>query len=440
MSLKKRKNENRIISRTGQQDMEQKIQLRMEEELGNLYKSDTKARHTMSASGRRVVMLALVLIIFLLLSLLLLPYGMLSGFFEDGMHLPQFTYSLAEYRELVIYRAGSLIEFITGNGSATFGNVICSVLVAVCAGFAMSVTGSVYQGLFNNPMASPTTMGVNAGGTLGGIVYILFFYSSTVVGTTMISGTTVVSSVSGNTLIAWYNSMNIFQRCAQQLCILAGCFLGVALILLISMAAGRGKISTVALLLAGSVFSTVISEFGQLIQYYISSYGDEETASAINTLIGGSYIGETFSWSEFLFMAIPIAICSLIAFSLAGKINIMVFGEEEARTLGVNISVSRNVLIVICTILSAIVMAFCGQVAMVGFLMPHFARYLVGPDFKKLVPASALLGGIATLLVYDACYMTAQLGRFNMYTGVVCSIISIFFIIGYRRNRHADWS
>lgn len=435
-----RKRQNRVVSRTGQQDMEQKIQLRMEEELGNLYKSDARARRTMSVNGRRIVALIVVLIVFLLLSLLLLPYGMLSGFLEDGMRLPQFTYSLAEYRELVIYRTGSLIEFITGNGSVSFGSILCSMLVAICAGFAMSVTGSVYQGLFNNPMASPTTMGVNAGGTLGGIVYILFFYSATAVGATMVSGNTVVSSVSGNELIAWYYSMNIFQRCAQQLCILAGCFLGVALILLISMAAGRGKISTVALLLAGSVFSMVISEFGQLVQYYISTYGDEEEASAINTLIGGSYIGETFSWGEFLLMAVPIGVCSLITFALAGKINIIVFGEEEARTLGISISFSRNMLIIVCTILSAVVLAFCGQVSMVGFLMPHFARYLVGPDFKKLVPASALLGGIATLLVYDLCYMMAQLGRFNMYTGVVCSVISVFFIIGYRRNRHADWS
>jgi len=234
--------------------------------------------------------------------------------------------------------------------------------------------------------------------------------------------------------------MNIFQRSAQQLCILAGCFLGVAIILAISMAAGRGRISTVALLLAGSVFSTLINELGQLVQYYVSTYGDETTASAINTLIGGSYIGETFAWSELLLMAAPILVCSIVIFALAGKINIIVFGEAEARAMGINVTRYRNALIVLCTILSAVVLAFCGTVSMVGFLVPHFARYLVGPDFKKLVPASAFLGGITTLLVYDVCYMTAQLSRFNMYTGVVCSILSAFFIIFYRRNRHADWS
>jgi iron complex transport system permease protein len=77
---------------------------------------------------------------------------------------------------------------------------------------------------------------------------------------------------------------------------------------------------------------------------------------------------------------------------------------------------------------------------MVGFMTPHFARFLVGPDFKKLVPASALLGGIVTLLVYDLCYLTGQLGRFNLYTGVVCSVLSVFFIVFYRRERHGDWA
>ncbi|MCD7981338.1 MAG: iron ABC transporter permease [Clostridiales bacterium] len=436
MGLRKEKNN---VSQTRKKDMEDKIQLRMEEEMTTLYKSDAQARYTMSAGGRRIVMLIVALAAILILSLCLLPYGIISGFLE-GFQLPQFTYSLAEFRELVVYRTSSLISFVTTGNDPSFGAMICSMLVAILAGYAMSVTGAVYQGLFQNPMASPTTMGVNAGGTLGGIVYILFFYSATAVGATYTSGNTVISSVSGNEIIAWWQSMNIFQRCAQQLCILAGCFIGVALILLISMAAGKGKINTVALLLAGSVFSTLISEVGQLVQYYLSVYGDEDQAAAVSTLIGGSYIGETYSWGELLLMAAPILFCSVVVFAMSGRVNIIVFGEAEARAMGINVTHARNVLIVFCTILSAVVLAFCGTISMVGFMMPHFARYMVGPDFKKLIPASAFLGGIATLLVYDVCYMMAQLSRFNMYIGVVCSIMSAFFIIFYRRNRHADWS
>ena len=126
--------------------------------------------------------------------------------------------------------------------------------------------------------------------------------------------------------------------------------------------------------------------------------------------------------------------------SLSGKLNILVFGEDEAKAMGMNIRRFRNVLIACCTILTAVVLSFCGQMAMIGFMVPHFARYMVGPDFRYLVPASALLGGIVTLLVYDLCYLTGQTGSFNMYTGVVCSIVSAIFILKYRRKRHADWA
>jgi len=420
-------------------DLNEKIELRMDEEMGTLYRDYDKARHTMSAGGRRVVMLAVILVCALMAMMFFVPWGVLVAP-TGGLAVPQWTYTLAQYKELVAYKVGSFVEYVTTGGQATTGQFFCSVLVIIAAGYAMSVTGAVYQGLFANPMASPTTMGVNAGGVLGGLVYIIFFYEATSVGGTFTNESYSYSAVTGNELIEWYYSMNIFQRSAQSLCILAGCFLGVLLILFISMAAGRGKISTVALLLAGSVFSTVITEIGQLVQYYMTMYGDDEKASAVSTLIGGNYLGSSFTWAQLLLLGVPIIVVSIIVFAMAGKINIIVFGEAEARAMGINLTRYRNLLIVLCTILSAFVLSFCGQVSMVGFLTPHLARYLVGPDFKKLIPASALLGGITTLLVYIVCYMMGATTSFNLYTGVVCSILSALFIILYRRNRHADWS
>jgi len=419
------------------QELNEKIELLMEEEAGNLFKDYEKAHRTMSVGGRRVVMLAVFLAGALLLSLILNAWGILVAPF-GGIVTDQWSYTLAEYRELVVYQAGELITFIT-TGSGAFGPVVKMYLVIIVAGYAMSVTGAVYQGLFANPMASPTTMGVNAGGVLGGLFYALVIYDTMSL-TTFRTTTSSYSAMHASELIAYYNSLNIFQRSAQSLCILAGCFLGVMIILAISMAAGRGKVSTVALLLAGSVFSTVITEIGQLVQYYLSMYGDEDKATLVSTLIGGNYIVRDYTWSEMLFFCVPVIGVSILVFALANKINIIAFGEAEARAMGVNVTRCRNGLIAACTVLSALVLSFCGQVSMVGFLMPHLARYLVGPDFKKLVPASALLGGITTLVVYDLCYMMAATGSFNLYTGVACSIISAIFIIFYRRNRHADWS
>ncbi len=428
------------LSDSKKRALNQKITLKMDQEAQEIFKSETVARKAMSSAGRTLIVLGILLLLVLIASLCLIPYGAISNFLP-GWELPYFTYSLAEYRELVIYRVSNLTNYLTTGGSVSMGTVLFSYLIVILAGTAMSASGAVYQGVFTNPMASPTTIGVQAGGMLGGLIYILFFYDSESVGTTYSSLTTSITATTANELLEYWRSLSIFERCAQQFLTLAGCFLGVVLILGIAYAAGRGKVSTVALMLAGSIFSSLITELGQLVQYYYTYYKQDELRStAISNLIGGSYIGASFTWYEFVFMAVPIGICLIIVISLAGKLNIMTFGSDEARTLGINTTMFRNVLIAACTIMTATVLSFCGQVSMVGFMTPHFARYLVGPDFKKLVPASALLGGITTILIYDVCYLTAETGRFNMYTGVVCSAMSLFFILFYRRRRHADWA
>lgn len=434
------KKDNSYQSEQQKRELSRRITLKMEEESLDIFKSETLARHAMSAAAHRLVVLGIVLVLILLFSLCFVPYGAISNFLT-GWKLPQFTYTIAGYRELVVYRVSGLVDYFTNGGSPSMGTVFFSYLIIILAGAAMSAAGSVYQGVFTNPMASPTTVGVQAGGMLGALVYIMFFYDPNAVGETFSTLTSAVTATSADQLVAYWQSLSIFARCAQQFFTLAGCFLGVALILTIAYAAGRGKVSTVALMLAGSIFSSLITELGQLMQYYLTTYDAEDVrATAINTLIGGSYIGESFTWYEFAFMAAPIGVCLIIVFSLSGKLNIVVFGSDEAKTMGVNTTGFRNALIVACTIMSAVVISFCGQVAMVGFMIPHFARYMVGPDFKKLVPASTILGGITTLLIYDACYVTAATGRFNMYTGVICSIMSLFFMLFYRRNRHADWA
>ncbi len=428
------------LSDSKRRALNQNISMKMDQEAQELFKSETLARKTMSHAGRTLVILGVLLLLVLIASLCLIPYGAISNFLT-GWQLPQFTYSLAQYRELVIYRVSNLMNYFTTGGSSGMGTVFFSYLIVILAGVAMSASGAVYQGVFTNPMASPTTIGVQAGGMLGGLIYILFFYDSTTMGDTYSSLTTSFTATTANELLEYWRSLSIFQRCAQQFLTLGGCFLGVVLILSIAYAAGRGKVSTVALMLSGSIFSSLITELGQLVQYYYTYYKQDELRStAISNLIGGSYIGASFTWYEFVFMAIPIGICLVVAVSLAGKLNIMTFGSDEAKTMGVNTTSYRNILVAVCTIMTATVLSFCGQVSMVGFMTPHFARYLVGPDFKKLVPASALLGGITTLLIYDVCYLTAETGRFNMYTGVVCSALSLFFMLFYRRRRHADWA
>ena len=437
---KKQKQQNRNT-------LENKIKLRMEFEGQDLYKEETLRRHRMSSGGRVIIILIVLLVALYVISLTgIIPYGLIQSNLQgtsywSGAH---FSYTLSTYREYIVYSVSQLVKFITGAGGAdTTAPLIYTRAVVVMAGMAMGACGAAYQGVFRNPMASSTTLGVQSGGMIAGILYIYFVGETTLeyklleeYGTT---GTQYI--IKGSDLIELTNSMSIFQLSAQSFCTLAGCFIGVALIVGIAMAAGRGKVNTVALLLAGSIFSTVINQVAQLFQYAAALNDEDSTkATLITNMINGRFDASDYQWYDVMFIGIPLAICLIILFSIAGKINIMNFGAEEAKAMGVNVTGFRNVLIAVCTIISAVVLSFCGQITMLDFMMPQFARYLVGPDFKVLMPVSTLLGGITSLVIYNVCYLMASTSNYNRYVGIVCGVLSIIFIVFFRRQRHADWA
>ena len=139
-------------------------------------------------------------------------------------------------------------------------------------------------------------------------------------------------------------------------------------------------------------------------------------------------------------MAAPILLCLLIAMLMRNRINLLAFGETEAKTIGVNTSRARLVLIIVSTVLTASVISFCGQIAFVGLIAAILARRLVGPDFRYLLPASVLLGGFMLLLAFDVSYMIGIV----VDTGSVMSIIGgLFFMVIMtvnRRKRNASWA
>ncbi|MCD8358525.1 MAG: iron ABC transporter permease [Oscillospiraceae bacterium] len=413
-------------------ELDSKIQLRMEMEGRNIFQDETLRRHRMSSGARVIVVLSVLLAVLLAVSLTVVPYGLFSSALDStDLYL---NYSASIYRDVVLARVEALLDYVTTGGSSTVQFVIFTQIVVILAGMALSASGAAYQGVFQNPMSSPTTLGVQAGGTIGGLIFICFFADTSL----FVYNSDVV--IYADELIAQWRSQTIWQLCAQQLFTLAGCFLGVMLIVGVAFLVGRGKINTVALMLCGSVFSSAISQVSQLVQYLVSIGEDENKATMVTNLLGGRFAAQDFAWYEALLMGIPVVLGLAVLFTLGKKLNVMVFGADDARTMGLNVTTFRNLIIVVCTILTAVVMSFCGQLTMLGFMMPHFARYLVGPDFRYLVPVSTLLGGITTLVVYDVCYMTGMTERFNMYTGVICSVMSVLFILFYRRNRHADWA
>ncbi len=398
--------------------LDSRIKMEIAREEQNMYRLDMKARHEIKHKNLPLVRMSVVMALAYLASLFLF------------VNVRTSDKTLAWYLTIVRGRVNDLFNLISGSGSSdSIQFTVCRLLIVLIVGAALSVCGALYQGTFKNAMASPTTLGVQSGGVLGGTIYLLLFTEEE-----------DFSVYSYSEYSDIYADMNIFERNAQQLAILAGCAFGVFLIVTISKIAGRGKVSTVALILAGSLFGTIINGFVNMVQYIVALSDDTDSrSSAMRTMMMGTF-DNTFTLQHLILIAVPIGICLIIAIAVRSKMNIMMFGEEEARTMGLRVERYRNLLVAVSTVMTAVVISFCGQIGFVGFIVPHITRYIVGPDFNVLIPASALMGGISLLVVYDAAYMFGYTSSVNMVTSIVGGAGFLLSMLIFRRRRNADWS
>mgnify|MGYP001043102046 CR=1 FL=1 len=410
------KGETTIYNTRLQDDEDSKIQMRIDAEERNIFRDDQTKRFGMSKGSKSIIIISVGL---------LLAY-IYSVFF--AVNLYGTNISLAWYLQIVARKIQDFSNFVLGRG-ATNGIhfVIYRHLIIVLVSAALAGCGAVYQGSFRNSIASPTTLGVQAGGLLGGMLYVFFFVDSNSI------------SIKYSELQAVYQEMDVFHRNMQGLCILAGCFIGIILVAGIAKTAGRGKVSILPLILTGFIFSSLVGSITGLIQYYIvlTNPGDLRT-NAMRGLMMGTF-DNTFTLEHLLLVGVPILVCILVLLSLRHKINVLVFGDDEALSMGMRVRLFHNTLLIICTIMVGVTISFCGQIGFVGLMVPHIARMLVGPDYRVLLPASMLLGGILMLLVYSFAMSIGYSSNINLVTSLIGGTLFIIFLIIHRRRRNADW-
>lgn len=322
---------------------------------------------------------------------------------DRSSHLFSMSSDFIEHSYNLFFHAGD-----TGN----IEYVYYILIMVALTGAALAACGAVFQGAFKNVLAGPSTMGVMSGGSLGCMIYMLFFYEA-------------------NAAV-----MTFLQRYQIEFLILAGCFGGVLLVLLVSMIVGKGKVSSSAMVIAGTVFSGVISNVILLGQYWIiANDPSDPRVEDIKELMMGHFD----NWpplSTVIMMAVPILACLAILLATSGKLNLLSFGEEEAETMGLNVRRYRNLMIVIGTVLTAVVVAFCGRIGFIGFMVPLIMRRLVGPDLKKLLPVSVIGGAILMTVIYDIARLTGFESTISMITGPVgcCVMVVALFQKGGGRN------
>lgn len=394
-----------------------KIQIRIDAEERNISGDDKARRFGMSKGNKSIIIISVGL---------LLAY-IFSVFFVVNLYGTNL--SPAWYLQIVARKIQDFSNFVLGRG-ATNGIhfVIFRHCIIALVGAALSGCGAVYQGSFRNAMTSPTTLGVQAGGLLGGVLYVYF----------CIDGSSI--SVKYSELQTVYQEMNVFHRNIQGICILAGCFAGIILVVGISKMAGRGKLSTLPLILTGFLFSSLVNSIVGLIQYYIvlTNPGDLRT-NAVRGLMMGTF-DNTFTLEHLLLVGVPIFVCLSVLLGLRSKINVLVFGDDEALSMGMRVGLFRNVLVAVCTVMVAVIISFCGQIGFIGLIIPHIGRLLVGPDYKVLLPVSMLLGGIVMLFVYSFAVSVGYGSNINLVTSLTSGMLFIIFLVIYRRKRNADWA
>lgn len=406
------------MTREQKKALEPKIRMHIEAEERNVFRDDYTRRHHMETRSRKLVILGILLVI-VYLDAVILP---------NGMDANNVFVSLAWWLDTLKNNIGDLAALIGGGRADYMEVVVCRFVIVGLVGAALALSGAVYQGSLKNGLASPTTLGVQAGGLLGGAVYVLFFM-------------TVGENISRYSVRReMWNTMNIFQRYEESFFIMAGCFIAVIFVIAVAKTAGRGKISSVVLILSGMIFSSAVGGAVGLVRYWLlmrDTYGMR--TYELRYMMMGTF-SRTFTVQHLAVIGIPILIGIIIVMMMAPRLNLIVFGEDEARTMGLNVEVTRNVMLAVVTVLTAVVISFCGMIGFIGFITPHIARRITGPDFRHLIPGSALLGAICMIVIYYIATLVNYADNINFMTSIVGGSIFLVMLVRSRRRSNADWA
>lgn len=290
------------------------------------------------------------------------------------------------------------------------------VLMAVLVGSGLAVAGAAFQALFRNPMADPFIIGVAPGGSLGAAVGIFL-----AVGGAGIGAANGLSGQTGHGLRLGLVPVFAFL----------GAMLAIALVYVLARAWSRG--STTSLLLAGIAVGAVMSAF---VDFLITVARPEVQRSILAWLAGGL---NGRSWQQ-VGVAFPyIATGIVVLLAAARGLNALSQGEETAVHLGVSVAQMRLLIVAVGSLVTAACVAVTGIIGFVGLVMPHLTRLLVGTDYRRLLPATALLGATFVMLA-DTVGRTAFAPleiRVSIITALVGGPFFLFLLVRQRRRAGA---
>jgi iron complex transport system permease protein len=300
---------------------------------------------------------------------------------------------------------GDILSWLVTGGSADqnlpvvlLGIRLPRLVAAIAAGGALSLSGAAYQGLFRNPMVSPDILGVSSGSGFGAALGILL-------------------------------SLPV---AAVQAMSFAGGITAVLAAVLVSRVIGRSSDSVLVLVLSGIVISSLFGALLSLLKYIADPLDKLPT---ITYWLMGSF---TDIRTGELGTAVAMVLAGAIPLLLVSwRLNVLSFGEEEARSLGLHTERMRIAVILCATLVTASMISVCGIIGWVGLVVPHISRFLAGANHRRLMPVSFLVGAAFMVAVDTVARSAASV---EIPVGIITAVLGApFFIWIMKRSSVRAW-
>lgn len=268
------------------------------------------------------------------------------------------------------------------------------VLLAVLVGACLGIAGAGFQGVLRNPLADPYTLGVASGASVGAAFLILFGFQ-------LVLGMWTVPLVAFGTGV-------------------------LTLLIVFYLASHEGKMQTETLILAGVVVQAFL---GSLVSFMVSmSHG---VINEIVFWLMGSLSMRGWEYSQALLPYLVIG--TAVLWWHVRDLNLFALGERQAAHLGVNLERTKLIVLIVSTLLTAAAVSVCGVIGFVGLVVPHLVRLTVGPDYRLIVPLSAVVGGIYVL--WADTIARVALSPKEIPLGVVTALLGAPFFAFLLRKR-----
>ncbi|WP_144579031.1 iron ABC transporter permease [Agrobacterium sp. DE0009] len=268
-------------------------------------------------------------------------------------------------------------------------------LVAVFCGAGLALCGAIMQALLRNPLAEPYVLGISAGASTGAVAVVIL----------------------GIGAGAFSLSAGAF----------AGAFAAFVFVALLSSGARGGADRTI---LAGVATSQL---FNAATSYIVTTSGDAQQARDVMFWLLGSFGG--VRWPEFALVSVVVGLGLVVCLFYSRVLDAFAFGDEAASSLGIDVGRTRVILFALTAIMTATIVSMVGTIGFVGLVVPHAARFVVGPLHARLLPACAVTGAVFMVLADIASRTLVP--QQVLPIGVVTALVGVpfFSVILYKLQR-----